>query len=602
MRPGNKPTNMDKGPQTPFSQKLHADKYRGPGESFREAMNRVASTLSDNGDHFKALREVLVNMRFMPGGRIQAAVGSTRQITPYNCFVSGTIEDSLVEGQGSIMNRLKESVTTMRMGGGIGFDFSTLRPRGSVIKKLHSRSCGPVKLMHIFDAASLCIVSAGHRRGAQMAVMRIDHPDILEFVRAKQNETDLTGFNVSVAVTDEFMQAVKDDTDFALRWNGDKYDTVKARVLWDAIMRSTWDWAEPGVLFIDRINDTNNLQYCERIAATNPCGEQPLPPYGACLLGSFNLVQYLKEGKSPAQWEFDYGAFIDDIPVVVRAMDNVIDRAVYPLYEQEQEALGKRRMGLGVTGLANCLETIGHPYGSQQFISGMGLILKILVHNCYKASVALAKEKGSFPKFNRRYLDSKFIQKALDQSLRDDIYNYGIRNSHLISIAPTGTISLCADNVSSGIEPVFAYEQERTVIEEDGPKKYQVDDYAYRMYGVKGVKAENVTVDQHLAVLEQAYCWVDSAVSKTCNVPANTPWEEFKKIYMRAWETGCKGCTTYQVGGKRGAIIEETKVEPIQNYVAMTADNGLIGASLINSGSSDSSCRIDSVTGRHECE
>lgn len=568
---------MQPGPTTPFGQKLHAEKYRGLGESFREAMNRVASALADDADHFHAFREILSDMRFMPGGRIQAAMGSARQITPYNCFVSGTIEDSLVDGNGSIMNRLREAVTTMRMGGGIGYDFSTLRPRGSLIRKLHSRSCGPVRLMEIFNAACQCIVSSGHRRGAQMGVMRVDHPDILEFIRAKQNENTLTGFNVSVAVTNEFMWAVEKGEKFNLRWKGETFETIDANDLWNTIMRSTWDWAEPGVLFVDTINGMNNLGYIETIAATNPCGEQPLPPFGACLLGSFNLVKYLTN--SGGKWAFNYDLFIRDIPTVVRAMDNVVDRATYPLYEQEQEAQGKRRMGLGVTGLANTLEIMGHPYGSEHFLLTMENILQVMVNNCYRASCNLAALKGVFPKFQRdSYMKSAFVSNILDQDVLDMIATLGIRNSHLISIAPTGTISLCADNVSSGIEPVFCYEAERTVIEEDGPKKYDVVDYAYQFHGVRGVKSEDVTVDQHLAVLETAYKFVDSAVSKTCNVPSGLDWESFKGVYVRAWKSGCKGCTTFQVGGKRDGIIDEKVTPP------------------------PTTCYIDTETGRHECE
>lgn len=569
-------SSMNAGPQTPFSEHIHASKYRGTNESFREAMTRVASKLSDDAPHFTALREVLMDMRFMPAGRIQAAVGSTRQITPYNCFVSGTIEDSMIDGTASIMETLKQAVTTLRLGGGIGYDFSTLRPRGATIRKLHSRSCGPVKLMNMFNAAADCIASAGNRRGAQMGVMRVDHPDIEEFIRAKHNEDMLTVFNVSVAVTDEFMQAVESDSTFDLRWDGQISDTIKARDLWDTIMRSTWDWAEPGVLFIDRINEMNNLAYCETIAATNPCGEQPLPPYGACLLGSFNLVKYLK--LTETGYLFDYDKFGEDIPMVVRGMDNVVDIAKYPLYEQEKEAEGKRRMGLGITGLANTIETIGLSYGSPEFVRLQGDIMRFMANEAYKASALLAKEKGAFPMYTPEYLKSKFLSR-LDDETTDLIVEHGIRNSHLISVAPTGTISVTADNVSSGIEPVFAYRQVRTVIEEDGPKEYDVDDYAYSAFGVHGKTSKDVTTQEHLAVLAEAYKYVDSAVSKTCNVPEDTSWEDFGQVYIDAWRAGCKGCTTYQTGGKRGAILKEKKSEETKGY-----------------------CTVDAVTGQKECE
>lgn len=560
------------GPKLAFSDELHATKYRGPGEDFREAMNRVASALSDNDAHFHAFRDILLDMRFLPAGRIQAAMGSDRAVTPYNCYVSGTIEDSFC-GLGGIMDRATEAAATMRLGGGIGYDFSRLRPRGDLITTLNSRASGPVSFMEIYDAVCNCVASAGHRRGAQMGVLRVDHPDIMEFVRAKQNATDLRAFNVSVGVTDEFMIAVKGGTDFDLRFGGKTYRTIDARALWEAIMRSTWDWAEPGVLFIDRINQLNNLYYCETISATNPCGEQPLPPYGACLLGSFNLTKYVSGDG------FDYSRFRRDIPIVVRAMDNVIDRAIYPLIQQEDEAKTKRRMGLGVTGLANALEAMGMEYGSPAFADWTGLILATLRNEAYAASVELAKEKGPFPLFDAdKYWAGKFIRK-LPVDLQADICSNGIRNSHLTSIAPTGTISLCADNVSSGIEPVFAYSFDRIVNMEDGPRMERVEDYGVRVFGVRGKQSKDVTVDEHLRVLLTAQEFVDSAVSKTCNVAPETPWEDFKSIYMRAWEGGAKGCTTFNTGGKRGGILQAT-------------DDASEGAS----------CWIDPNTGKRECE
>jgi ribonucleoside-diphosphate reductase alpha chain len=317
------------GPTLPISKEIHAMKYRGQGESFKEAMARVADALKDTEEHFLKFKDILYNMRFLPAGRVQAAMGAPRTVTPYNCFVSKTIDDSMDD----IMDAAKEAATTMRLGGGIGYDFSTLRPRGDNIRSLNSRSSGPVSFMGIFDSVCRTISSAGHRRGAQMGVLRVDHPDILEFIKAKNNHDNLTNFNVSVGVTDEFMQKVYYDADFDLRFDGHVYETVRARALWDALLRSTWDWAEPGILFIDRINKKNNLWYCETIAATNPCGEQPLPPYGACLLGSFNLTKYVQhfireDGSS--HFEFNYEQLKHDIPYVVRAMDNVVDRATYP--------------------------------------------------------------------------------------------------------------------------------------------------------------------------------------------------------------------------------------------------------------------------------
>lgn len=559
------------GPTTAAAQAMHAEKYIGEGEDFREAMNRVASALTDGPDHYRLFRDILLEMRFLPAGRVQSAMGSTKMVTPYNCFVSGTLEDSFVEGHGSIMDRAKEAAATMRKGGGIGYDFSTLRPRGALIRKLGSKSSGPLSFMKVFDSVCGCVQSAGHRRGAQMGVLRVDHPDIEEFVRAKQNTDQLTNFNISVAITDRFMECVASGEKFPLEFGGEVYRNINAQSLWEQIMRSTWDWAEPGVLFIDRINSQNNLYYCERIAATNPCGEQPLPPYGACLLGSFNLVKYLREvrqqwdadsaylGSSPPpkRYEFDWSKFDDDIYAVVQAMDNVVDRAVYPLYEQEKEAKAKRRMGLGVTAMANAIEACGHPYGSDSFLAMEEEILWRLNHACYSSSVELAKDKGGFPMLNReKYVDSGFMREIMEDSTREDILRHGIRNSHLTSIAPTGTISFCADNVSSGVEPVFSYATDRIVRTFDGERRERLYDYGYKFLGVSGVTADKVTASQHVDVLIAASRMVDSAVSKTCNVSPDMPWDEFKRIYERAWESGCKGCTTFNAGGKRFGILE----------------------------------------------
>lgn len=575
------------GPQLPFSDSLHKEKYRSEGESFREATNRISASLTDTEEEYHAFREILREMRFMPAGRVQTAMGSTKNVTPYNCYVSGTIEDSFIEGSGSIMARATEAAATMRMGGGIGYDFSTLRPKGALIKKLQSRSSGPIAFMDIFNAICKCVASSGHRRGAQMGVFRVDHPDIEEFLHAKQNSDALTGFNISIAITDEFMQAVIDKRPFELRWGGQVYREIDAAALWENIMRSTWDWAEPGVLFIDTINRKNNLRYCETIAATNPCGEQPLPPHGACLLGSFNLVKYVSEAVDirTGSRTFDWAKFEGDIPHVVRAMDNIIDRAKYPLYEQEKEAKNKRRMGLGITGLANALEAMGMPYGSEAFLDMQERIMMQLASSAYTASINLAKEKGPFPLFNAdEYMRSEFING--DEHFRNmlidkGIKKHGIRNSHLLSIAPTGTISMTADNISSGIEPVFAYEQERIYIGPEGPEKVVLEDYGYRVFGVKGKRCEDVTVDEHLAVLDVASKWVDSAVSKTCNVSPETPWEAFKSIYIRAWQFGAKGCTTFNTGGKRMGILKDTQKDDDEAPAA--------------------ACYIDE-NGRRECE
>jgi ribonucleoside-diphosphate reductase alpha chain len=568
------------GPTLPISKEIHSQKYRLEGEPFMDGVYRFSSTLSDNDKHRHALTDIVGDMRFLPAGRVQAAIGSPRKITPWNCFVSGTIADDFND----IMEKAKEAGHTMRLGGGIGYDFSTLRPRGALIKSLGSQSSGPVSFMSIYDAICGTIASAGHRRGAQMGVLRVDHPDIWEFVSAKRNEDRLTRFNISVGVTDQFMKAVKNGSEFALKWRGKVYNKVDARTLWNAIMRSTWDWAEPGILFIDRINQWNNLYYCETIAATNPCGEQPLPPYGACLLGSFNLTKYIDKSKN-----FDSKKLINDIFNVVRAMDNIIDVGIYPLPQQEEEGKSKRRMGLGITGLANTLEHMGYSYGSDEFIQATSTILKILRDNTYLASTELAKEKGSFPLFDKeRYLNGKFI-KTLPEYIRENIATNGIRNSHLLSIAPTGTISLSADNISSGIEPVFTYEYNRTIQQFNDVKVEKIQDFGYREWGVKGKTANEVSVQDHVKVLATAQQFIDSSVSKTCNVGDQVTWDEFKDVYMMAYDLGAKGVTTFRAAGKRYGILNEVKEEKIKEE-------------YVDDDDSVEACYFDPVTGKRTCE
>lgn len=581
---------MKMGPQTRVGEYFHAMKHRQAGEDFREANNRVASALKDSDEHYHATREITGTQRFMFAGRIQSAMGSSRATTPYNCYVSGKIEDSFVHGDGNIMDRAKEAAATMRMGGGIGYDFSSLRPKGDVIRKLQSHSSGPVSFMGIFDAVCKCVASSGHRRGAQMGVLRVDHPDIEEFIHAKQNTSALTGFNISIAVTDEFMLAVKNKAQFPLRWGGEVYREVDAEALWESIMRSAWDWAEPGVLFIDTINRMNNLWYCETIAATNPCGEQPLPPFGACLLGSFNLAKYVRPVtaliKSKA-WMFDWDQLKADIPHIVRAMDNVVDRAKYPLPQQKAEAVNKRRMGIGVTGVANAMEAQGLPYGSAGALEWLERVLRTIAVESYRASALLAKEKGAFPLYDaEKYLQGEFIKK-LPEDVRDLIREHGIRNSHLTSIAPTGTISLGADNVSSGIEPVFDLVTARPVNTPSGVEMVEVEDYGLREFGVSGRTANQVTAQEHIGTLVVAQRWVDSAVSKTCNMDSSMPWEDFKALYMSAWEGGAKGCTVFNMDGKRMALLtgkaakEPAKLEEVTEGAA---------------------CAIDPITGRSECQ
>ncbi len=576
------------GPTLPISEEVHAQKYRVGNETFKDAMARVADALGDGQEHYTHFKELLYDMRFMPAGRVQASMGAPRRVTAFNCFVSGVVEDSM----DSIMHRAAQAAETMRMGGGIGYDFSKLRPKGDRIRSLDSHSSGPLSFMRVYDAVCGTVSSAGHRRGAQMGCMRVDHPDIEDFVSAKTNETEFRNFNLSILITDEFMQSVVDGTGFDLRFEGEVYETIDARALWDKIMRATWDWAEPGVLFVDKINRKNNLHYIEDIAASNPCGEQPLPPFGACLLGSFNLVKYLD--KDLLGYTFNFDRFKHDIPVVVRAMDMVIDKTIYPLPEQEAEAKSKRRMGLGVTGVANALEIMGHRYGSGQALLVFETIMRVLRDTTYRASVSLAIEKGPFPLYEDAYLDSEFAQ-TLPEDIREDIRTYGIRNSHLLSVAPTGTISLSADNVSSGIEPVFSHWYDRTVNTATGQKVERVDDYAYREFGIEGVTASQLTPKQHVGMLITASRFVDSACSKTCNIGEDVSWEDFKKVYMDAWLGGASGCTTFRAAGKRFGILnastsEDAYIEPEQPKDDFVSEQ------------EGSACYIDLATGIRTCE
>ncbi len=504
-----------------------------------------------------------MDQRFLPAGRVQAAVGASRDTTPYNCFVSGTIEDSM----DGIFDRVKEAALTMKLGGGIGYDFSTIRPSGTNIRTLDSSASGPLSFMNVFDSACATVASAGHRRGAQMAVLRVDHPDIEAYIHAKNNDNKFTNFNTSIGITDEFMEAVENDSLFDLVFEGRVYKTVKARALWDDIMRSTWDWAEPGVLFIDRINKTNNLWYCETIAATNPCGEQPLPPYGACLLGSLNLVKYINWVNGKAR--FNYALLKKDVALAVRMLDNVIDLATYPLAQQEAEAKAKRRMGIGVTGLANAGEALGNPYASKEFIKWMEKVLSVIRDEAYRASIELAKERGPFPLFDKdEYLSGVFID-TLPDDIKEGIREHGIRNSHLLSIAPTGTISMAADNVSSGIEPPFSLEYTATINFPTGIRNVKMVDYAYREWGIKGVTANELSASDHVKVLTAASAYIDSACSKTCNVGSQVTFSEFKELYLEAYRGGAKGCTTFRANGKRFGVrnIEEEHPEGTACYI-----------------------------------
>jgi ribonucleoside-diphosphate reductase alpha chain len=506
--------------------------------------------------------EALSGHRFLPAGRILAGAGTERSVTLFNCFVMGKIPDDL----SGIFEHLREAALTMQQGGGIGYDFSTLRPKGAAVKGVGADASGPLSFMDVWDSMCRTIMSAGARRGAMMGTLRCDHPDIEDFIDAKRAPDRLRNFNLSVLVTDAFMAAVKADRAWDLVFDGTVYRTVNARGLWDRIMRATYDAAEPGVIFIDRINALNNLSYCETIDATNPCGEQPLPPYGACLLGSINLAKLVA-------YPFTEDAALDEMELArlartaVRFLDDVIDVSRFPLDAQMREAKAKRRIGLGVTGLADALIFCRVRYGSARSLSLIERWLRIVRDSAYAASAELAAEKGPFPLFDRdQYLARPNIE-ALPEQVRAAIARNGIRNGLLTSIAPTGTISLFADNVSSGIEPVFAPSFTRNVLMPDGTRQEEeATDYAYRRFrAVFGkdaplpdyfVTAQELAPSDHLAVQAIAQKYVDSSISKTINCPAGISFEDFKDVYRIAYEEGCKGCTTYRPNAVTGAVLQ----------------------------------------------
>jgi len=452
-----------------------------PEDSWRRVARNLASVEAKPAAWEDKFYAALEDFRFLPAGRILAGAGTGRSVTLFNCFVMGTIPDSM----GGIFEMLKEAALTMQQGGGIGYDFSTVRPKGAPVSGVAADASGPLSFMDVWDAMCRTIMSAGSRRGAMMATMRCDHPDVEDFIAAKQDSARLRMFNLSVLITDPFMDAVKADTTWDLVFEGRVYRTVQARDLWNRIMRATYDFAEPGVIFIDRINAANNLSYVETIAATNPCGEQPLPPYGACLLGSINLSRLVKDA-------FDDGAHVDEaeltelVATAVRMMDNVVDASRFPLPQQEAEAQAKRRIGLGVTGLADALLMVGLRYGSDDAVAQTEVWMKAIARAAYLASVDLAREKGAFPLFDaEKYLASGTML-GMDEDVRAAVSEFGIRNALLTSIAPTGTISLYAGNVSSGIEPVFAYAYKRKVLQKDGSRtEEEVVDYAVALWRQK---------------------------------------------------------------------------------------------------------------------
>ncbi|MCB1520341.1 MAG: adenosylcobalamin-dependent ribonucleoside-diphosphate reductase [Hyphomicrobiaceae bacterium] len=536
------------------------------GETFaRVAAAIAAAEQAETGadDRIAAeYRSAMSDFSFIPAGRILAGAGTDRSVTLFNCFVMGRIDDDL----SAIFDGVKEAALTMQAGGGVGMDFSTLRPSGALVASIGADASGPVSFMDVWDAMCRTIMSAGARRGAMMATLRADHPDIELFIDAKSAPGRLSNFNLSVLATDDFLAAVRADADWDLVFAGKVYRTVRARDLWRRIMRATYDYAEPGVIFIDRINRLNNLAYCETISATNPCGEQPLPPYGACLLGSINLAALVSDPFTEGA-ALDHARLAARVKTAVRFCDGTIDVARYPLPQQRHEALAKRRIGLGVTGLADALVFMGLRYDTAAARDMAESWMSAIQEAAYTASAELAAEKGAFPLFDRdRFLERPNVA-ALSQATRDLIARHGIRNGCLTSIAPTGTISLLAGNVSSGIEPIFDYRYRRTVLDADGTRRTEsVEDFAYasfrRIHGEDAplppafVRAGEIAPADHLAMQAAIQRHVDSSISKTINVPEDLPFDAFETIYLDADRLGLKGCTTYRPNAVTGAVLE----------------------------------------------
>ncbi|MFN3513412.1 MAG: adenosylcobalamin-dependent ribonucleoside-diphosphate reductase [Phenylobacterium sp.] len=560
----------------PLAGEIWASKYRfNPADAegdatVEETWARVAAALAEaeapeQREAMKArFLEALQDYRFLPAGRILAGAGTARAVTLFNCFVMGEIPDDL----SAIFAHLREAAVTMQQGGGVGMDFSSIRPAGSAVKGVGADASGPLSFMDVWDAMCRTIMSAGQRRGAMMGCLRIDHPDIEAFIDTKREPGRLRNFNLSVLVTDAFMQALEDDGDWPLTFGGEVFRTVRAADLWRRLMQATYDAAEPGVIFIDRVNAQNNLAYCETILASNPCGEQMLPPYGACLLGSINLARLVEKPFRKGA-KLDEAALAELTRTAVRMLDNVIDISRYPLEAQEAEAKAKRRIGLGVTGLADALVFCGVPYGGEAAVALTGRWLSVIKREAYRASAELAAEKGAFPLYDAAILDRPNLA-SLDPETRELIARHGLRNGCLTSIAPTGTTSLLAGNVSSGIEPVFAYSYTRKVRQPDGSTREEpVEDYALaqwkRLHAETPppedvfVSAQTLTPADHLRIQAAAQAHVDSSISKTVNCPEDIPFEAFGDVYLEGYRMGCKGLTTYRPNLVTGSVLA---VEP----------------------------------------
>jgi len=548
------------------------DSWRRIADALAVPEGNIATRERRSDEFYDALEDY----KFLTAGRITSGAGTDRMVTLFNCYVMGTIPDS-IDG---IFDMLKEAALTMQQGGGIGYDFSTIRPKGALVKGVAADASGPLSFMDCWDAMCKTIMSAGERRGAMMGTMRCDHPDILDFIEAKRDSSRFRMFNLSVLVTDDFMEAVKDDDEWVFMWNGERYgDPVSARELWNKIIRTTYDVAEPGVIFIDRINKMNNLGYCETIAATNPCGEQPLPPYGACLLGSINLARLVSKPFTD-QSELDLEELDKLVATAVRMMDNVVDISNFPVPEQQTEAKAKRRIGLGVTGVADALAMCQIKYGTEQAAMMVAEWQEAIALAAYQASIDLAKEKGPYPLFEADGFlrEGSFAAERLPHEMKEEIRVHGIRNALLTSIAPTGTISLYAGNVSSGIEPIFAYGYTRKILNGDGSKREEeVVDYAVALYHelFPGSElpdyfttAQDLSPRAHLRMQAAAQYWVDSSISKTINCPEDISFEDFQTVYEEAFEMGCKGCTTYRPNDVTGSVLSVKSDKPKKDAVA----------------------------------
>lgn len=553
-------------------------RYRRSGEpidqTIEDTWQRVAKAIAkaekpaERSYWEKAFFNALSDFRFLPGGRILAGAGTKHKVTLLNCFVMDIPEDSL-EG---IFQGLKEGALTLQQGGGVGYDFSVLRPYGEWVKKTGIPSSGPLSFMRIWDTTCGILLSTGARRGAMMGVMRCDHPDIEQFVAAKADKQEFRHFNLSVMVSDAFMQAVKSASDWELAFGGKVYRRIKARDLWQQIIRSAYDYAEPGVLFSDTINRMNNLAYCEQINATNPCGEIPLPAYGACDLGAINLTQFVT-GAFSSTAALDWTGIEETTRVATRFLDNVIDVSHYPLRAQKQQAHHTRRIGLGLTGLADAFVMLGIRYGSPESIQLARDIMKRIANATWQTSIDLAQEKGTCPAYQREeYLRGAFVQ-TLDDDLRRQLAEQGVRNSHHNTIAPAGTISLLANNISNGIEPIFRADYTRNVRAVNGEVvAFHVKDYAHQRWlhsnhteelAPAWVDANTLTPEAHLQVQAAMQPYIDNAISKTINIPKDFPFEKLTEVYTQAYSMGLKGCTVFRPNPVTGSVLEENPPAPL---------------------------------------